>query len=535
LGLITKNVVRRFVSLQTDTLLQEQQQKMLHQFLSIALGGNSFLHPYIEDYYRKNEWEFYEAYQKSGLKGNPLFLRYSTNSEDKIRKVAGMIAWCNQNQQFALLDQLIKKGYKFAYQYLQQSTQIDFDHFMRSYAQRQKSKIVKEIELLYQNIVLWYLCVREDKPFNTMNIAWKSFQNVLYSSINEIQLEKEFFSKKMFSKYQEEIVDLYREYNIPKNPRFDSLGSFIEFIISENFKQISQTNLYPDTESIEQKVFQESPSKYIGALGGWLKILKIHELDATEKVPFTKTDLDTVFLEILYVQKYNYISKADQDLFFIACLYLKCLSSLYRESKQLYLDSAKQDFYLEMKYKETQIRKQEADLLRRKQTWEFTHKRQQKEIEGLTEELREANTKMRQLEQQIRNMEDYAEEVHALRNYAYKEERDDRNIDNAPSINTMAEFIQSKRIVIFGGSPNWRQKLKECLPAVEFVDVEDKNRDISKIQRVDAVFINTTVFAHAFYKKIIKELSNSKTPLYYLNGQSNTEKNILEIYEWLTE
>jgi hypothetical protein len=527
--------VRRFVSLQVDTLLQEHDQIILDQFLCIALGGNSFLHPYIEDCYQKNEWEFYEAYQRSGLKGNPLFLRYSTNSEDKIRKVAGMTEWCNQNQQFALIDQLIKKGYKFAYQYIQNRTQIDFDHFMRSYAQRQKSKIVKEIELLYQNIVLWYLCVRENKPFNTMNIAWRSFQNVLSSSINETQLEKEFFSKQMLSKHQKEIEDLHREYNIPKNLRFDSLGSFLEYLISQNFKQISQTNLHDDTESIEQKVFQESPSKYIGALGGWLKILKIHELDATEKVPFTKTDLDMVFLEILYVKKYNYIGKADQDLFFIACLYLKCLSSLYRESKQLYLDSAKQDSYLEIKSKEAQIMLQEADLLRRQQTWEFTHKRQQKEIEGLTEELREANSKIRQLEQQIQNIEDYAEEVHALRNYAYREERDDHNPDNAPSIYTMAEFIQTKRIVIFGGSPNWRQKLKEFLPAVEFVDVDDKNRDISKIQRVDAVFINTSVFAHAFYKKIIKELSNSKTPLYYLNGQSNTEKNILEIYEWLTE
>lgn len=188
-----------------------------------------------------------------------------------------------------------------------------------------------------------------------------------------------------------------------------------------------------------------------------------------------------------------------------------------------------------MKSKEAQIRNQEADLLRRQQAWEFAHKKQQKEMEGLTEELREAHSKIRQLEQQIENMEDYAEEVHALRNYAYREERDDHHFDNAPTINTMAEFIQTKRLVIFGGSPNWRQKLKEFLPAVEFVDVDDKNRDISKIQRVDAVFINTSVFAHTFYKKIMKELSKSKTSLYYLNGQNNTEKSILEIYEWLTE
>jgi hypothetical protein len=528
-----KDEVRRLMSYQIDPLPQEQT--LLHQFLSIALGGNTYLHPYIDDYYRKNEWEYYEAYQKSGLNGNPLFLMYTTHSEDKIRKVAGMVEWCNQNQQFSQLDQLIKKGYKFAYQYMQHRPQIDFDDFMRSYAQRKKSKSVKEIELLYQNIVLWYLCVRENKPFNTMNVAWKSFQKVLCSSINEMKLEKLIFSKKMFHEHKEEIDELYREYNIPKNLSFESLGSFFEYLINQNFKKIYETNPIIDAEKAEQQVFQESPSKYIGALGGWLKILKIHELDATDKVAFRKADLDMVFLEILYVKKYNYITKPEQDLFFISCLYLKCISFLYLETKQLYLDQTKQDHYLELRSKESQVYRQEAELLRRQREWKFTHKRQQKEIKGLTEELREARAKIRKLEQQIENMEDHTEEVHALRNYVYKEERSEFNVDKVPSKKVMMEYIQSKRIVIFGGSPNWRQKLKELMPAVELVDVDEKNRDISKIQRVDAIFINTSVFAHAFYKKIMKELSKNKTPLFYLNRQNNIEKCILEIYEWLIE
>lgn len=516
---------------QTDILPQEPQ--ILHQFLSIALGGNSYLHPYIEDYYRKNEWEYYEAYQRSGLKGNPLFLMYTTNSEEKIRQVAGIIEWCYQNRQFSQLDQLIKKGYKFVYQYLQQRPHIDFEHFMRSFAQRHKSKTVKEIELIYQNIVLWYLCIRDNKPFNTKSIAWQSFQQVLSSSLNQINLEKHIFSKEMYEKHKEEIVHLYEEYNIPKNPGFDTLGNFLEYLIKMNLKKIYETTPNCPTEKAEQQVFQESPSKYIGALGGWLKVLKIHEMDATEQVPLTKADLDMVFLEMLYVKKYNYITKEEQDLFFISCLYLKCLSSLYRETKELYLDQAKQDYYVEMKRKESQITKQAADLLRKQQGWELTKKRQQEEIEGLSEELRAAHSIIHQLEQQIGNLEDYAEEVHALRNYVYREEQEDP--DQSPSLKTMIEYIQSKRMVIFGGSPNWRQKLKELLPTVEFIDVDEKNRDISKIQRFDAVFINTAVFAHAFYKKIIKELSNSQTPLFYLNGQSNTEKTILEIYQWMTE
>ncbi|WP_026568324.1 hypothetical protein [Bacillus sp. UNC41MFS5] len=141
-----------------------QEQRVLQLYLSIALGGNSYLHPYIDDCYRKKEWDYYEAYQSSGLKEEPLFSMYCTRNEEKIRQVAGIIEWSRINQEFSQIDYLIKKGYKFVYQYLQQHQQIDFEHFTRSYAKRHKSKVIKEIELIYQNIILWYLCERENKP-----------------------------------------------------------------------------------------------------------------------------------------------------------------------------------------------------------------------------------------------------------------------------------------------------------------------------------------------------------------------------------
>ena len=242
-----------------------------------------------------------------------------------------------------------------------------------------------------------------------------------------------------------------------------------------------------------------------------------------------------VFLEVVYAKKFNYITQAEQDLFFVTCLYLKCISSVYQDTKQLYLDQSKQDYYLEMKSKESQIYEKEAGLFKREQEWQCTHKKLTKTIDGLTEDLREADARIRQLEQQIKNMGDYTEEVHALRSFVYSEEQPEKNKDNYPSLKTIKEFIQSKRIVIFGGYPNWRQKIKETLPTVEFIDVDEKNRDISKIQRFDSVFINTTLFAHSFYKKIIKELRNCETPLFYLNGQNNTEKTVLEMYKLLTE
>ncbi len=508
---------------------------IVNQFLCIALGGNSFIHAFIDELYSKEEWTYYEAFQKCEWKNKSLFSMYTTKSEGKIRQVAGIVAWSYQSQQFTQVDQLIKKGYKYVYQYMQQHTHIDFEHFMRSFAKRQKKSIVKEIDLIYQNIVLWYLCVRENKPFNQSNIAWKSFIQVLITSINESEVENSLFSKKMRDQHRMEIEELYKKFCIPKNQRFDSIGSLLEFLISNNLRKIYETTPECPTKKAEEQVFQDSPAKYIGAIGGWLKTLKIHELDATEQVPLTKIDLDNIFLELLYAKKYNHIQNEEQVLFFITCLYIKCLSAHYQETKQIYLDQSKQEYYLEMKSKESHIHEQEAKLIQRQREWHLNSEQKQREIEGLTRNLREANAKIRQLEQVIVNMEDYSDEVHALRNYLYWEEQHDSDVKSGPSMKTMTEYIQSKRIIVFGGSTIWQQKLKMEFQQIDFVDVSEINRDISKIQRVDAVFINTKVFSHAFYKKITKELSKTEVPLYYLNGQSNVEKTTVEIYKWLTD
>lgn len=514
----------------------ELDENILHSYLSIALGGNSYLHPYIDNCYREREWEYYEAFQNSVLKRNALFTMYSTKSEEKIRQVAAILEWSIQVQRFAQIEKLIKKGYKFVYQYFHLNKRIDFEHFMRSYAKRKKTKVVKEIDLIYHNIVLWYLCKQYGKSFNKENVAWRSFQDVLLATFNEVEIQKVMFSKKSLAENKKEIERLYREYEISRHIRFDTIGTFLDYLISIRLKKIQEANPNISVEEAEKKVFEVSPTRYIGAIGGWLKTLQIHEMDALNQIPFSKMELDTVFLELLYAQKYHYITNDDQDLFLITCLYQKCLVSLYHETKQMYLEQSKREYYLGLKAKEARIKEQEAELSRKEREWKLKNQQLQREVDGLTEELRQKTYTIRQLEQQIENLEDYSEEVFALRTYAYKVERTEENEEeNVPSLNTMIEFIKSMNIVVIGGSLNWQQKLKEWLPSVELFETDEITRDLSRIKRVDAVFINTAVLSHAFYKKVMKEMNKKGTPLFYLGGHSNMEKTLLEIYKWLTE
>ncbi|ALC92225.1 hypothetical protein AM500_22455 [Bacillus sp. FJAT-18017] len=514
-----------------QTQYLQEEQKL---FLSIALGGNPFLHQQIDETYRTKEWDYYEAYLRSRLKGNPLFSMYSTKNEEKIRQVAGIVEWCTEQGKYAQLDSLIKKGYKFVWLFVQRNDQIDFEQFIRAYAKRQKYRTIKEIELFYQNIVLWYLCMREDKPIQKLSVTWESFQDMLHFSLREAKVGELNFSERQIEEYREQIGSLYRAYNIPENPEFDSLGAFLEYMLGISLRKVYEQDMEFDSEAAQQKMFQLSPGKYIGAMGGWLKALGINELDATEQIPFTKRDLDRALLELLYAKKYNKISAEEQDLFFIASLYLSCIASLYKKAKQFYLDESKQEHYVELKSKEAAILQQEAVQLKKEREWQLSRKSLENERTGLENELRKARMKIRQLEQRLESMEDYSDEVHALRDFVYMEEDPDCLLEKAPSLETMAELIASKRVIIFGGSQNWQQKIRTVLSSIEFFDIDLKSRSLSKIKRADAIFINTSVLSHAFYNRIMKELRGTGIRVYYLKGQSNVEKTVLEIYKWLS-
>lgn len=69
---------------------------------------------------------------------------------------------------------------------------------------------------------------------------------------------------------------------------------------------------------------------------------------------------------------------------------------------------------------------------------------------------------------------------------------------------------------------------------IEISETKQKSGIFQKSTEWTAVFIKSSVFAHSFYRKMMSELSHSDTLLYYLNGQCNIEKSIVEIYQSLT-
>ncbi|ADO59970.1 hypothetical protein [Paenibacillus polymyxa] len=87
----------------------------IRHFMIVSLGGNSFLHTYIDEIYNQRKWEYYECYRNSEMHNDALLPRHVTKNEEKMKQVAGTVEWCYLNNDFDLIYRLIKRGYKFVY------------------------------------------------------------------------------------------------------------------------------------------------------------------------------------------------------------------------------------------------------------------------------------------------------------------------------------------------------------------------------------------------------------------------------------
>ena len=90
----------------------------------------------------------------------------------------------------------------------------------------------------------------------------------------------------------------------------------------------------------------------------------------------------------------------------------------------------------------------------------------------------------------------------------------------------IASLIKSKKIYIFGGHINWRNKIKQKYPSLEVLDGHNTSFDEKLLFGADIVLMNTSNMSHALYYKIIDVLRRNNIPFDYLGKYSNP--NLLE-------
>jgi len=99
----------------------------------------------------------------------------------------------------------------------------------------------------------------------------------------------------------------------------------------------------------------------------------------------------------------------------------------------------------------------------------------------------------------------YRNELNALREYIFKV-----NNDYIPlaSVKTLTDYISSNKIIIIGGTKEWRRRFREKYPELRSLHGFNENFDTSILVNYDYVFFYTGFMNHATYYKAMSFIRN---------------------------
>lgn len=509
----------------------------IREFLIIALGSNSFLYEEIDRIYEENKLEYYDCYKKSNYVDDKMFQRFTAIKYEYIKKCTGIIQWDYLHQTNEHTYALIKKGYKSIWNYCKNKNSINLEDFSTYYINKKGGHDkISELDIIYSWIIAIYLCTEEKIKYYTNSQMGMAVNKGLKSMLSDCSIYERNFSDEKIDQYKEEIEQLYDKYNIPMK-KYQTIDDLLETIIVKQtdsmYKGTGVSNvLYMRSETLKKGI-----SKYIGALGRWIRMLGIHDMDLTSSCVITKKDIDVILMNYLMTKKEVDLLETDEELFIISEIWIKALAEEYKKTKSIYLNKAQDEFYYHFHNIKEELEQKDKELRNKEELLKAENLKMQQENDNLWEELKKLQRQCNDYKNQINTIENNNKEVFALREYVFSKEN---NLDTEENIGTdsldmMIKYLRSKKCAIIGGHSVWINRMKEVLPNFIFMNPDDINKDIKFVDNVEAVFINTLVNSHAFYEKVMSKMSRNDTKLFYIDNTTNINLSIKVIYDSLSK
>ena len=79
-----------------------------------------------------------------------------------------------------------------------------------------------------------------------------------------------------------------------------------------------------------------------------------------------------------------------------------------------------------------------------------------------------------------------------------------------------SEKKSSKKVLLFGGHPNWRKKFVESNPGVRLIDYSKMLRIGSLVRNADKIIINSSHIAHKQYYAVMNIVRKANVPVQYV-------------------
>lgn len=218
------------------------------------------------------------------------------------------------------------------------------------------------------------------------------------------------------------------------------------------------------------------------------------------------------------------VSKCWNHTKYIYLLVIAVLSKYVAYLETIYIEESKDAIKWKSRQKQQIEEQKEQQDLQYENEWKRAlSEKKQLEDTLLNQELQIAKLK-KQLETSETQLQEYTQELSALRSYVYlinDEHEDDEGKSSTASfnMNKVVEAWKERKVLVLGGHSNWQGKLKEMFPKWQFLSARQSAQIGNVIAGKEIILCNTGFLDHPSYYKMIS-LKGKQQKLCYVHSNN---------------
>lgn len=568
------------LTLNLKEYITKTTEDQFNLFLFIqALAAKDFIAEDINKIYLEKEVEYYEAYQK-GIHFKHSAIRYPYVRMQTLRRLAGIVYFELEQNDFSKTLSLIKKGAKPMWNFFKQESMFTIQSYFtfqkKGYSYDEESilfdiAIAKFISFHVPNhdwcisgyyvmndlihlgefdrvedyfqfqLQLYHICIGKiaappDSPMELKSLIEKIPNKKLAQMIQELRKGSNGYEG--YIKYSSDndkryraIIAKYFDINKELKNEWSKLISVkeqirIEQVITEFIEGNGENGVISEDGIMNYLHSQDFLHQIFGRVI-YLSYNQGVQLTELMKVnQFSKKTWESLLYTCVSITESLKLSEREQIILFAFVLYTQYIIEDYSQLERVVTDGSHEENLAKVDKLSKELAKVNREYEQEKATFLVKESSYLQQIKDLEAQVRSYQKQLaKNADKNV--LQELESEVVGLRKYIFKREEKE-----APSIplEEMIKAIAKKKIIIMGGHQNWQRKVNEVLPFVELVYVDLINRDFKIISSYDYVFVKTSVLSHGFYLKLMKTLGKEKHKLRYLSGKVNIEKTIEEIF-----
>lgn len=452
------------------------KQLVLLPLVCAEFSVNSSIYDDIDRLYEKDKLNFHAVAKENEYYNHPLSKEGSLIQEVYFKKSLGILL--NFDKYFDDVFSIMKKGWDYAYLYVNSNKQISLDAFVKAFLRKYKGIDNVDTFTLNSNILMAI-----------------EFSNILDRKI----IDTEFYNY---------CLDRFNE-------RLNHYDTSLGNRISLNFISKDEKKLLKDLKSALKERFgdfkniiEPLPETLLNNYQEMITFIFDYEdfslPNLVYETKITEKDID----EILYVWiLYGDVDNLDDaGKFLLDMIILKYMIKGYKNAKEFYFKTNTNTLGLNPNSFESKIEDLNNELARKDLL-----------IEILESSIKRAENDIKKLQKQLDDIKDNKEELVALRNLMFNL-NPDTSINKKQDSTDKISSIKDLNCVVFGGTDGWQRKMKEILPNYKYVPFEAHNFDINILKSADYVIMNVTCLSHALYYKVVENIKGKK--VVYLNNNN---------------